>query len=132
MKTKANPPRRPLRGVFLYLFYFLFLLYLLPSPVSAQTSGRGTLDGVVTESDGTPVRGAQVVMQSSAGKRPRGVKTDTRGRFAFRSIRHGLYDVRATFQGRSSEWMRNIVLKSGTRVTLTLVLPEKPPPAPAP
>ncbi|MBI1739303.1 MAG: carboxypeptidase regulatory-like domain-containing protein [Candidatus Koribacter versatilis] len=125
MNTKWEQSRRLRGGSLLYFIYFLSLLCLLPSPAFSQRAARATVDGVVTEADGTPVAGAQVVLQTSDGKNPRGAKTDAKGRFAFRSLRHGFYDVRASRENRSSEWVRNLVVRSGTIVTVTLVLPEK-------
>ena len=120
MKMQSEQTHR-LRGIF-----FLCLLYLLfPSPASCQRSARATVDGIVTEADGTPVAGAKVVLQTSDGKNPRGATTDAKGHFAFRSLRHGFYSVRASYEKRSSEWVRNLVVRSGTIVTVTLFLPEK-------
>jgi hypothetical protein len=125
MNIQSGRPR-PLRaGFFLFFIYFFCLLYLLPSPAFSQRAARATLDGIVTEADGTPVTGAKVVIQTSDGKSPRGARTDAKGRFAFRSLRHGFYDIRASRGKRSSEWVRNLVVRSGTIVTVTLVLPEK-------
>ena len=122
MKLNSAPVRASRHVVILF---FLCLLYLLPSPAFSQRAARATLDGIVTEADGTPVAGAKVVIQTSDGKNPRGAKTDAKGHFAFRSLRHGFYDVRASRENRSSEWVRNLVVRSGTIVTVTLVLPEK-------
>jgi len=116
----SSPLARASRNV-LILF---FLCFLVP-PAFSQRSSRATLDGTVTEADGTPVAGAKVVIQTSDGKNPRGARTDAKGHFAFRSLRHGFYDVRASRDKRSSEWVRNLVVRSGTIVTVTLVLPEK-------
>jgi len=125
MNTKWERFRRLRGGSLLYFFYFLCLLYLLVPPAFSQSAARATVDGVVTEADGTPVAGAKVVLQTSDGKSPRGARTDAKGRFAFRSLRHGFYDVRASRGKRSSEWVRNLVVRSSTIVTVTLVLPEK-------
>jgi hypothetical protein len=103
----------------------LFFLWFLVPPAFSQRAARATLDGIVTEADGTPVAGAKVVIQTSDGKNPRGARTDAKGHFAFRLLRHGFYDVRASREKRSSEWVRNLVVRSGTIVTVTLVLPEK-------
>ncbi len=125
MNTKLGQSRR-LRGAsFLYLLYFLALLSFLVPPAFSQREARATVDGTVTEADGTPVAGAKVVLQTSDGKSPRGARTNAKGRFVFRSLRHGLYDIRASRQKRSSEWVRNLVVRSNTIVTVTLVLPEK-------
>jgi len=105
--------------------FLLFFLCILVSPAFSQRAARATLDGIVTEADGTPVAGAKVVLQTSDGKSPRGARTDAKGRFAFRSLRHGFYDVRASRDNRSSAWVRNLVVRSNTIVTVTLVLPEK-------
>ena len=125
MNMKLEQSRRLRPGSFLYLLYFLSLLCLLPSPAFSQRDARATVDGTVTETDGTPVAGAKVVLQTSDGKSPRGARTNAKGRFVFRSLRHGLYDIRASRQKRSSEWVRNLVVRSNTIVTVTLVLPEK-------
>ena len=119
MKTQSNRARVLCGG------FFLFLLFIFISPAFSQRAARATVDGIVTEADGTPVAGAKVVLQTSDGKNPRGARTDAKGRFAFRSLRHGFYDVRASRQKRSSEWVRNLVVRSNTIVTVTLVLPEK-------
>jgi hypothetical protein len=121
-----SAPARALHGVLVFYFlYGLCLLCLFPSPVFSQRAARATVDGIVTEADGTPVAGAKVVLQTSDGKTPRGARTDAKGHFAFRSLRHGFYDVRASRDKRSSEWVRNLVVRSSTIVTVTLVLPEK-------
>lgn len=126
MKIHSSPNRASRAVFILYFLCFLSLLcFLFPSPAFSQRSARATIDGIVTEADGTPVAGAKVVIQTSDGKTPRGAKTDARGHFAFRSLRHGFYDVRASRENRSSEWVRNLVVRSGTIVTVTLVLPQK-------
>jgi hypothetical protein len=119
MKMQSSRARI-LRGVFL-----LFLLCFLVPPAFSQRAARATVDGMVTEANGTPVAGAKVVLQTSDGKNPRGARTDAKGHFAFRALRHGFYDVRASRQKRSSQWVRNLVVRSNTIVTVTLVLPEK-------
>jgi len=125
MNTKWESFRHLGGGSLLCFLYLLCLLYLLVPPAFSQRTARATVDGVVTEADGTPVAGAKVVLQTSDGKSPRGARTDAKGRFVFRSLRHGFYDVRASRQKRSSEWVRNLVVRSNTKVTVTLVLPEK-------
>ena len=122
MKTDASPNRA---SRIVFILCLLCLIYFSVPSAFSQRAARATIDGTVTEADGTPVAGAKVIIQTSDGKTPRGAKTDANGHFVFRSLRHGFYDIRASREKRSSEWVRNLVVRSGTIVTVTLVLPEK-------
>ncbi|MGM0705684.1 MAG: TonB-dependent receptor [Bacteroidota bacterium] len=62
------------------------------TPNEQQT---GTLTGQVTQIDGTPLPGVQVVLQGT----PLGTTTDAEGRYTIEDIEAGTYTVRATFVG---------------------------------
>ncbi len=116
----------------------LILLAVLPGPAAAQRRGpaRGSLAGEVLGLEGKAAPGARVLLQSSDGRNPRAAKADANGRFRFRSLRSGLYDVRAQGGGHSSDWEHNVLVRSGreARVMLRLLLktpPASPPPLPA-
>lgn len=64
-----------------------------PAPSPRQQTG--TLMGVVTQTDGTPLPGVQVVLQGTS----RGTTTDAEGQYQIEDIEAGTYTVRATFVG---------------------------------
>ena len=56
-------------------------------------AGAGTLSGQVTDEEGSPVPFASVVAEL-AGKTRIGTRSDTRGRYAFRSLAPGVWRIR--------------------------------------
>ncbi|PEN04995.1 hypothetical protein CRI93_14130 [Longimonas halophila] len=66
-----------------------------PRPAPVSRIQTGTLTGRVTQTDGTPLPGVQVVLQGT----PIGTTTDTEGRYTIEDIEAGTYTVRATFLG---------------------------------
>lgn len=82
----------------------------------------GTLTGVVLGPDDKPVANANVSYQSSAGRAPHAVRTDSNGRFTISKLKADNYDVRASAKGIFSEWEKNVTLHSGQSKSLTLRL----------
>ena len=87
-----------------------------------QRRGSSTLSGVVLGPDDKPVAHASVSYQSSGGNAPHAVHTDSQGRFTISSLRADSYDLRASGKGVSSEWEKNIPLRSGQTKSVTLRL----------
>lgn len=86
--------------------------------------GLGTLAGTVLDSNGKPVAGASVIMQSAAGAAPYATKTNLQGRFFFPRLPHGFYDVRATTRSRASAWKHNLTVRTGHQTDVVLRLTE--------
>lgn len=82
----------------------------------------GDIDGVVLTASGRPVGGATVIMQTSDGSRPYATRADQGGRFRFQRYQTGDYDLRASDNGRYSEWLRRVRIRSGKTTTITLRL----------
>lgn len=95
---------------------------------SAAAPARGSLTGTVLGPDGKAVAGARVFLQMSDARTPRTTLTDAAGHYSFRSLRSGLYELRAQAGGHWSDWKHNIVVRSGreTSVTLRLLLSRPP------
>lgn len=112
---------------------WLVLALVLASTVAAtpRRTPRGSLAGTVLWRDGKAVAGAGVVLQVADGSHPRATTTDSRGRFIFRYVSAGLYDIRASASGVSSEWLHNVLVRSGRQASVTLHL-SAPNPAPQP
>lgn len=64
-------------------------------PATSPRQQTGTLTGVVTQTDGTPLPGVQIVLQGTS----RGTTTDADGGYQIEDIPADTYTVRATFVG---------------------------------
>ena len=107
------------------LTLFAIVVQGLPQVAIAQDGGLGTLAGTVVDARGKPVAGARVIMQSAAGDNPDAAVTNSHGRFFFPQLRHGYYDVRATFRGKSSAWKHNLEVRTGKQTEVRLRLVER-------
>lgn len=92
---------------------------------AAQTTGQGTMGGQVLGADGKAVSGARVTLEASDGRKPETTETNSQGRFWFPSLATGLYDVRAYYKGRLSDWRKNVWVERGKQSNVTLRLRPK-------
>ncbi len=108
----------------LLLLIFASLAVVFAAHTNAQTSKKPktTLTGTVVGIDGKPVAHAAVSCQSSGGISPHAVHTDAKGRFVITGLKQDSYDLRASANGTSSNWHRNIPLKRGQIKEVTLSL----------
>lgn len=104
----------------------LVLLIGVLSTPAAQSVKRGAIVGNVFTSNGFAVPGALVVLQSSDGTAPRSTQTDAHGHFAFATLYDGLYEIRASAQGHSTEWLRNVTVLGGKETSVALHLQNEP------
>lgn len=110
------------------LLFFLALLAAGFAPLHAATEVRtGAIVGTVLGLDGKTVAHARVILQAATGKSPQSRITDADGRFHFRGLGKGLYDLRAYSNGLWSEWHHNVLLEPNKEVEVEMVLrPKKP------
>jgi hypothetical protein len=102
-------------------------LALLPVALRAQypkiaKRPPGGLAGEVLNSKGVPVAGALILWQVADGDKPHVLHSDAHGHFRVGPLHSGLYNVRASKGGVSSEWSRNLLVKPGGDTTVTLRL----------
>lgn len=91
----------------------------------------GGLDGAVVNAKGAPVAGAQILWQAADGETPHVLHSDAQGRFHIKSLRSGLYSLRASANGAWSEWEHNVLVRPGNDTNVTLRLTFKEPPVAA-
>ena len=91
----------------------------LAAPVPA---GLGTVGGQVSDYKGEPVARAHVTLQASGGDQLQTTETNTHGHFWFPFLPEGQYSVRASDQGRVSEWRQNVWVSPGHQTNVTLHL----------
>lgn len=90
-----------------------------------QSKGMGTIGGQVVGPDGKAVAGARVTLQGAEGRHPQTMETNEQGHFWFASLPEGLYDARAFYKGRVSEWRQNIWVSPGEQTNIVLHLRAK-------
>ena len=83
-------------------FVTVLILAIMPWPAQAQVSRTGSLEGRVTDTDGLPLPGVTVTINSEALIRADlAAQTGQNGRYRFLSLPPGLYQTRfelAAFQ----------------------------------
>jgi hypothetical protein len=93
-----------------------------------QPAGLGTIAGQVLGVDGKAVSGAHVTTQTTEGHHLQVSDTNDQGRFWFGSLPEGQYDVRASYEGRVSEWRHGVWVAPGQQTNVVLHLrPKKSP-----
>jgi Ca-activated chloride channel family protein len=105
-----------------WLLSLLTMLFLL-SPLNSMAS-RGTIAGQVTNANDakTPQAGAQVQLLLSGQVRAQ-KSTDAQGRFSFDNVWPGVYEVKASFEGRTAN-QSGISMSMGQTVNIQISLPE--------
>jgi len=100
------------------------LTFVAPGRAQAgpRHEGTCTLSGVVVGPDDKPVPHASVTYQSSAGKAPHAIYTNSKGRFTIARLQADNYDLRASSKGIFSEWVKNVNLSKGQTRDITLQL----------
>lgn len=93
------------------------------SVVHANASGRtGTVSGVVVDRNGRPAPGADVMIERSDGSAPVATRTNASGRFRFKFVLSGFYDIRASRGATATVWRHNLMVRTGKETTLELRL----------
>ena len=97
----------------------LFVLLIDPCPAPAQPNG-GTVTGTVTDTDGTPLPGAQVTDPSLQ----RGTTTGPEGHYTIQGLPPGTHTVEIRFVGYQTA-VREVTVTAGERTTLNVSLKER-------
>ena len=85
----------------------LLALVVLPVMILAQTEGK--LSGVVTSNDGSPLAGANIVLEGTS----MGAATDENGRYYVMNVPVGRYSVRADYIGYRSSTITDVRVSVG-------------------
>src|SRR5260370_35561037 len=114
MNSYSRPKRRS-SALFLLLFLALF-----PSAMGAQNS-RGTLRGVVQDSNGGRIPGAKIVVHAAESPLQREATSDSRGEFRIDDLLPGTYQARVNAPG-FTEARADVktIISSLRKITLTL------------
>lgn len=104
------------------IFCVLAASFVLAVTDAAARIHTGMVEGVVLERNGKPAVGADVMIERSDGSAPVATRTDSEGRFLFRFVLSGLYDVRASRGSNATVWHHNIPVHVGKETVINLRL----------
>src|SRR5580698_127147 len=101
---------------------FVCMLFLCANSVALAQAGRGSISGLVTDSGGALVSGAQIVLLNPATGVKQHTTTSSGGLYNFISLNPGVYQVTATQTGFKSAAQDNITVTVDqvTEVNITL------------
>jgi outer membrane receptor protein involved in Fe transport len=94
---------------------------LISTPAFAQYE-NGTITGVIRDSTGAPIAGAQVIVTNTATGVRSNSKTDSSGNYDVPSLRVGVYNITASAPGFSKAVAQNITVSIGARQHFDLAL----------
>ena len=94
------------------LLCLLFILLILPTTAFAQRTG--TIAGKVVDEFGTPVWGANVVIDGTA----QGAATDSSGTYLISTIRVGTHDITASYIGYEPVTKTGVLVQTGRTTRL--------------
>jgi hypothetical protein len=87
------------KRVVLLLVALSCLFALTPSALYSQSSGSGTISGLLTDPTGSIVVGATVTLTDKATNTPRTTNSNDAGRYIFANILPGMYDLKFSMKG---------------------------------
>ena len=90
------------------------------SQASSESSVKGNLAGLVTDSTGALVQGAKVTILGPTGERSE--NTDSEGRFLFPVLTPGFYSVRVVKEGFKTDQVKSAEVVTGRTSNVTLSL----------
>src|SRR5260221_11248200 len=110
------------RGLFRVLGSLVFISLALADPGFGQGGTTSTLSGVVVDSSGGVVPGADVMAKHNATGVTNSAVTNTEGVFSFPALNTGSYTATVTLQGFKTSQANDSVLTSATGASIRAVL----------
>ena len=116
--------RTRIEGITPKVYAFVACILLTSLTLLAQTTGRGTINGTVTDSSGAVVPGVKITATNLATGVSRSTTTDAGGYYVLPSLRIGQYEITASHEGFATFDEKGVVLDAdvtvGANVTLSL------------
>src|SRR5580704_1097551 len=98
--------------------FILALVCLLPATIPAQVAITGKITGVITDSSGSAVPNAKVMVKGPSLMSPRTMTTGSEGDYLFDLLPPGTYDVTVTATGFRTFEQTGVVLTAGFTATV--------------
>jgi hypothetical protein len=104
--------------VSLRTFFFCFLVLLFASTTQAQTTGSGSIQGIVTDPSGALIAKASVKLVETSTQVSLETKTSSGGTYAFPNINVGTYTLTVTAPGFETYTSTGNVLEVGSSIAI--------------
>jgi iron complex outermembrane receptor protein len=114
-RTKKTPRNIALNA----LANFLAILIFLPLLTAFAATGFD-IEGMILDSTGAAVAGAEVVLRQTGATREWRARSDLAGRFVFHSVADGQYSIRVSATGFATTEQRMTVAGQNAVITVTL------------
>jgi hypothetical protein len=105
--------------------FILFLFLLMGASINAQVTQTGAIRGVITDKQGGPLPGVNVILTSPSLLGSMSAVTNESGEFRFLYLPPGVYTVVASLQGFQTVKREGVVVRVGMTVTINLEMPEE-------
>ena len=109
-------------GLFRLIALALCVTAAISSPAYAQGSTTNTISGVVVDSSGAVIPGADVTVKHNATGTANSTVSNTQGAFSFPGLNIGTYTMTVTLQGFKTFIVNNVVLTSGAPANVRAIL----------
>ena len=98
------------------------LVVLLVAGAAPQTSTYGSLVGVVRDAQGLALAGVSVTLYGAASLGAPNITTEVNGRYLFRALTPGTYNLRFEIPGFQTLLREGIIITTGTTITINATL----------
>ncbi|MGA1195949.1 MAG: carboxypeptidase-like regulatory domain-containing protein, partial [Candidatus Latescibacterota bacterium] len=92
------------------ILFFVMVVFLAGS---AWAQNEGTVEGVVRESNGEPLAGANVLITSPSLNIRRGMTADGEGYYKVSALPAGVYDITVSFVGYKAQTKIGVKISTG-------------------
>ena len=118
--NKNNKPLVKLKFRTIKPIWLLLLFLLFPLIIQAQSAIRGSLSGKIVAKNGSPVIGANLILQPDSHQ----VQTDKNGYFTFKNIIAGEYTVAVSYIGYKA-YQNNVLIEADKKSNVKITLEEE-------
>ena len=98
------------------------LVLLLAAEATPQSSTYGNLEGVVRDAQGFALPGVSVTLYGAASLGAPNIATEVNGRYLFRALTPGTYNLRFEIPGFQTLVREGIIISIGTTITINATL----------
>ncbi|MEO8448387.1 MAG: TonB-dependent receptor [Gemmatimonadota bacterium] len=106
----------------------IVLSFVLPLTARAQSLTGGSIRGVVLAADGSPVSGAEVVLETLDRRAARTLESDRHGAFTVSLLPPGTYSILVEQVGFQPVRRLGVTIRAGQQTGVTIRLERRPPP----
>ena len=102
--------------------FILWMAVVVLASVAAGQTGLASISGLVKDSSGAVIPGANVTVKNAATNVERATQSSAEGRYSIANLIPGIYSMKVQFQGFKELGRDQVELRIGDRITLDLTM----------